>query len=85
MSVCRQKTGEPGFNCSLPPIGGQSRIAQAAAQVLQAATVMRSHMNTCPVESVSPMSGSERAVALWGFKRKLDAGRHCRHNPSLSA
>lgn len=29
----REATHEPGFNCSLPPMGGRSRLAQSSEQV----------------------------------------------------
>lgn len=42
LPVCRQKMHEPGFNCSLPPIGGRSRIiaGQGFAQVCILVTLL---------------------------------------------
>ena len=51
LPVCRQNSHRLGFNCSLPPIGGRSRLAigQGSAQVWMVTALLSPLKQACAV------------------------------------
>ena len=65
MRLCRLHSEEPGFNCRLPPIGGQSRIAQGSKKVCTAAASFSKHLACQYCITPCTMSLPARSVGTW--------------------